>query len=155
MADVAQNDSILKSVSTPTTSSIAPKVFLIAAIIFVVGIGSGYVFSRLGGAGLPLVGNKPVAQVENGNVEKGKIYGSSDEKSFRDSAEGTLQKGGLDGEGSHKLIRPGGDSQTAYLTSSTLSLDGFVGRKVKVWGETYQAQKAGWFMDVGRIQVLD
>jgi hypothetical protein len=26
---------------------------------------------------------------------------------------------------------------------------------VKVWGETNKAQKAGWLMDVGRVQVVN
>jgi hypothetical protein len=27
--------------------------------------------------------------------------------------------------------------------------------QVKVWGETFKGQKAGWLMDVGRVQVID
>ena len=79
----------------------------------------------------------------------------ADEKSFTDSAEGSLTAGGIDGEGSHHLVRPGGDSQNVYLTSSIIDLDQFVGHSVKIWGETFQAQQAGWLMDVGRLQVLE
>ena len=68
--------------------------------------------------------------------------------------EGNLESGGINGEGTHKLIRPGGDSQTVYLTSSVLDLNQFVGKKVKVWGQTFSAKKAGWLMDVGRVEVL-
>ena len=128
---------------------------IIAAIVVVLlGIGSGYGLSRQGGGTLPNV-KQEVMQETKGEIKKGQIYGSSDEKAFRDSAEGTFEKGGLDGEGSHKLIRPGGESQTAYLTSSTLNLDQFTDRKVKVWGETFKAAKAGWFMDVGRVEILE
>jgi len=66
-----------------------------------------------------------------------------------------LEAGGLDGEGTHHLIRPGGDSQTIYLTSSVVDLSLFVGRKVKVKGETFTPQNAGWFMDVGVITALE
>ncbi len=66
-----------------------------------------------------------------------------------------MEKGGLEGEGSHKLIRPGGDDQTVYLTSSIVDLDKFAGHKVKVWGETFSSQKAGWLMDVGKLKVLE
>jgi len=66
-----------------------------------------------------------------------------------------LEKNGLDGEGTHRLIREGGPSQTAYVTSSTLDLDQFAGRKVQVWGETFRAQKAGWLMDIGRLKILE
>jgi hypothetical protein len=80
-----------------------------------------------------------------------------DEKSgnFTDTAEGVLDKGGLNGEGSHKLLRPGGKSQTVYLTSSVIDLDQFIGHRVKIWGETFAGQKVGWLMDVGRVQVLE
>lgn len=86
--------------------------------------------------------------------DDGKIIGSGDSSIFKDAAEGTLEAGGIDGEGTHKLIRPGGDSQTVYLTSTVIDLDEYVGKKVKVWGETHTAQKAGWYMDVGKLEIL-
>lgn len=87
-------------------------------------------------------------------LPKGTVFGSEDEKLFSDSAEGTLREGGIDGEGSHHLERPGGESQNVYVTSSVLDLQQLVGRKIKVWGQTNAAQKAGWLMDVGRAQIL-
>ena len=49
----------------------------------------------------------------------------------------------------------GGDaSQNVYLTSSVIDLSKYTGKKVQVWGETFQGQKAGWLMDVGRIKLL-
>ncbi len=89
-----------------------------------------------------------------GFVITGAEEGSADKETFRDSTEGILKKGGLDGEGTHHLVR-GDESQTAYLTSSVIDLNKYVDMKVQVWGETFAAQKAGWFMDVGRIKVLD
>lgn len=94
-------------------------------------------------------------EVKSEEIKKGTIVGISDEKTFKDSAEGKLEKGGIDGEGSHHLIRPGGESQTVYLTSSVIDLDKFSGRRVKVWGETFSAKKAGWLMDVGKLKVLE
>lgn len=134
------------------TLSSAP--ILIVLVLLIVGVISGFFLSRQT-VFSPIGEKKEVISNVSGAIKKGQVYGAKDEKAFRDSAEGTLEKGGLDGEGSHKLIRPGGESQTAYVTSSTLDLDQFVGRKVKVWGETYKAQRAGWFMDVGRVEVLD
>lgn len=87
-------------------------------------------------------------------VSTGQSAGSTDTKTFKDSAEGELELGGLNGEGTHKLTRPGGDNQTVYLTSSVLDLGKYVGKKVRVWGQTFSAQKAGWLMDIGRIEVL-
>lgn len=88
------------------------------------------------------------------NLQEKKIYGSDDVSLFKDSAEGVLEAGGIDSEGTHKLIRPGGESQTVYLTSSVIDLNKFVNKKVRIWGETFAAQKAGWLMDVGRLEAL-
>lgn len=144
------------SSTSPTTAGLkgnyTPIVIGIAVVLL--GIATGYVLNRQSTNVLPS-GEKEIIQESNGEIKKGQIYGSADEKAFRDSAEGMLEKGGLDGEGSHKLIRPGGDSQTAYLTSSALNLDQFVGKKIKIWGETFKSNKAGWFMDVGRVEVLE
>jgi hypothetical protein len=131
------------------------KLIPLALIVIILGIGSGYFLSSQKRSSGGALSGKQVAPAPSGEIKKGQIFGSADEKAFRDSAEGTLQKGGLDTEGSHKLIRPGGDSQTVYLTSSALDLDQFVGKKVKVWGETNKATKAGWFMDVGRVEILE
>ena len=89
---------------------------------------------------------------EWGTVNSNTAVGSTN-KTFKDVAEGTLQKGGIDGEGTHKLIRPGGDSQTVYLTSSVVDLSQYEGKKVKVFGETQKALKEGWLMDVGKVEV--
>lgn len=88
-------------------------------------------------------------------IAVGEVYGAASEEGLKDSAEGVIQIGGLDGEGSHQLIRPGGVSQTVYLTSSSVDLDVFENARVKVWGETFAAQKAGWLMDVQRVSVIE
>ena len=125
------------------------KTIILTVVIILAGITSGYFFSQKGG------GPTPVARdVAEGDIEAGMTVGIADEKTFKDSAEGELVTGGLDNEGSHHLVRPGGDTQSVYLTSSIVDLDKFVGRQVKVWGETFSAKKAGWLMDVGKLQVL-
>ncbi len=88
-------------------------------------------------------------------IKPGQIFGSNDQKTFKDHAIGVLRRGGIDGEGSHHLVRPGGPSKNVYLTSSVVDLDLFEGDKVEVWGETFGAKKAGWLMDVGRVKVLE
>jgi hypothetical protein len=70
-----------------------------------------------------------------------------------DEAMGVLQSGGFEGEGSHRLVRPGGADQTVYLTSSVVDLDQFVGHKITIWGDTFSAQKAGWLMDVVKVRL--
>ena len=86
-------------------------------------------------------------------VNVGDIFGSADEKMFKDPATGVIDKGGFNGEGTHKLVRAGGVSQTVYLTSSTIDLDALVGHQVTIWGQTFKGQKVGWLMDVGRVKV--
>lgn len=76
-------------------------------------------------------------------------------QTFRDEAEGVIQKNDtLDkyAQGTHKLLRPGGESQTAYLTSSVLDLDEYLGKNVKVYGETFGSSQVGWLMDVGKVE---
>ena len=87
-------------------------------------------------------------------VSNKKTVGVVDKKTFKDQAEGTLKEGGIDGEGNFHLERPGGKSQNVYLTSSTVDLYPFVGKKVRVYGQTFAGQKAGWLMDVGYVEVL-
>jgi hypothetical protein len=126
--------------------------FLIFTFLVVAfGIGSGY-FLALGGR---LVPEEIKSGISKEEVKAGVIVGSGDEKTFPDSAEGVLIRGGIDGEGSHHLVRDGGESQNVYLTSSIVVLDNFEGHKVKVWGETFAARKAGWLMDVGKLKVLE
>ncbi len=88
-------------------------------------------------------------------VKVGDVFGSADEKTFRDQAEGILKSGGIDGEGSHHLERGDNKSQWVYITSSVVDLDLIIGHRVSVWGETNQGKKAGWLMDVGRLKVLE
>lgn len=80
-----------------------------------------------------------------------------DEKVFRDTTEGTIAKkesgdpSGL-ATGTHKLLRPGGRSQTVYIISSIYKLDDWVGKKVKVLGETLPSDNVGWLLNVGKIE---
>lgn len=89
------------------------------------------------------------------DIKVGDTFGSADESTFSDEAEGVLVVGGIEGEGSHHLVRPGGEMQNVYLTSSVVDLDLFVGHKIKVWGETVGAKHAGWLMDAGRVKVVE
>ncbi len=141
------DDSLLHDLDNPSAPN--PKVFYIIGILIIIaGIASGHFLSK----------NKSLTSgslsVSNGGLPGKKVVGSSDTSTFKDMAEGTLQKGGINGEGTHKLIRPGGDSQTVYLTSTILDLDQFVGKKIRVWGQTNAAKTAGWLMDVGRVEVI-
>lgn len=119
-------------------------------ILILLGVGTGFGLTKLTQPKKP----KQLAKEIEGEVQLGDVFGVEDEKVFRDVAEGLLKSGGIDGEGSHRLERNGGVSQYVYLTSSVIDLDQFLNKEVKVWGETFEAQKAGWLMDVGRLEIL-
>lgn len=132
--------------------------FPLVILGILLGLGSGYflALNRLQSNGTPAAGNSaPQALTSSTNVKVGDVFGSADEKTFRDQAEGILLAGGVDGEGSHHIERGANKSQWVYITSSVVDLDLLVGNRVAVWGETNQGKKAGWLMDVGRLKVLE
>lgn len=122
-------------------------IYGVYGLLILLGIGTGYMLSRNSSGGLSTNGNASV-------VKSGNTVGSTDATTFKDSAQGVVQKGGSDGEGTHQLVRDGGPSQTVSLVSSVIDLDLYVGKKVKVWGQTMAAQKVAWLMDVGKIELL-
>jgi len=133
-------------------------------IIIVLAISTGFGFSRLWPLSSP--NDSLISSITQGNVTSaddiksaeelvvGQSYGDTG-KTFTDTATGTLVKGGINGEGTHTLQREGGKSQYAALTSSTADLDLFVGKKVEIKGETNSSNKAGWFLDVGIIKIIE
>ncbi len=128
--------------------SFSPKMIAILLVLVLLGIGGGYLAS--GSSSKSSSKNSPTSSSQ---VSSGTILGSNDTSTFKDTVEGTLKKGGIQGEGQYHLERPGGDSQNVYLTSSTVDLALILDKKVKVWGQTQTAQHAGWLMDVGRVEV--
>lgn len=126
---------------------------LVMVLIVVAGVFSGFFLAKIKGRGeLKLTEKGEIPQV----VSKGQVVGSTDTTTFKDQAVGVLEKNGSEEqEGTHKLIREGGPDQTAFLISSVVDLDAYVGHKVEIWGETFYSDKVGWLMDVGRLKVLD
>lgn len=119
-------------------------VLIVYVVLMVLGIGTGYLLSQKGSSPLAPKGTP---------ITTSKVVGVQDAATFKDCATGKLEKGGLDGEGTHKLIREGGPSQTAYLISSIVDLDQYVETTVKVCGQTLGAKKVSWLMDVGRLEM--
>ncbi len=122
--------------------------FSVLIIVLIAALGLGFVVSKFKN-GSTLTGQAGTSQTKATSVA-----GVPDKSTFKDQAEGVLQTGGVDGEGSFHLDRPGGQSQNVYLTSTTVDLSKYVGKKVRVWGQTYQGDKAGWLMDVGLVEIL-
>jgi len=151
--NLSQTDNIIKRNSSQKNTK------LVVIIIAVFAVTSGFWISRFWPTKTAIslddlentVGS---SAVDAESLEIGVIYGNI-EKSFKDSATGTIEKGNINGEGTHILNREGGATQRASLTSSTVDLDLFVGKKVEVKGETNASRKAGWFMDVGSIKILE
>jgi hypothetical protein len=137
------------NMSTKNARVVALSIFVVIAGLF-----SGFGLYKLTERNKPVA--MPTTTAIGGEVEivEGQTYGANDSDIFSDDVEGVLVKGGMEGEGSHHLIREGGPSRNVYLTSSILDLSKFENYKVKIWGETFSAQKAGWLMDVGKIQVI-
>lgn len=79
--------------------------------------------------------------------------GALDPKVKYDTAQGILQEGGINNEGTFHLVREGGPSKNVYLTSSVVDLKNFVDKKVEIWGQTLASKKAGWLMDVAKVKV--
>lgn len=119
------------------------KFFILLLLAVFFGGGSGYFLKNF-------FSKKTTSQ----KTTSAKTEGIVDKKTFRDQARGILKEGGIDGEGNFHLERPGGPSQNVYLTSSTIDLSKYVGKEVKVYGETFAAEKAGWLMDVGFIEII-
>jgi hypothetical protein len=131
---------------TKQTKAIIGGVFVLMILL---GVMTGYFIStgKKSVSGLPSAAAGPTAIGKN-------VFGSADTKTFTDSATGTIEKEGINSEGTHKLVRDGGPSQTACLVSSVLDLDQFVGKKVTVKSKTMEAKSCPWLMDVGQIEVL-
>lgn len=144
------------SLALPMKKNSAAPLIATVFIAVLLGVVTGFVLNtKLSLKTLPGGGATPVSQVASGTVKTGDVFGAQDASAFKDSAQGFLTAGGIDGEGSHRLLRSGGDSQTVYLTSSVTDLSKFEGMDVKIWGETFRGQKAGWLMDVGRVEIVN
>lgn len=143
------NPNLIHNFDDNSNNSAGTGTFIIILIIAVIlGIFTGFMLTKFKGLSVSPSNSTKTEKVKSS-------VGISDKKTFKDNAEGILREGGIDGEGNFHLERkPGDKSQNAYLTSSTVELSQFVGKKVRVWGETFKGQKAGWLMDVGLVEIL-
>ena len=150
MENVISDQNLIHDLDSKTVENTftLPKFFSILTVVTVAGLIIGFLFSLT---------KKTITtdnQVGSKSAKVEKTAGIADKKTFKDKAEGILKEGGLDGEGNFHLERPGGESQNVYLTSTTVDLSQYTGKKIRVWGETFSAEKAGWLMDVGLVEVL-
>lgn len=147
------NQSVLRSFSGPKNKKNKMKKLampVLALLVILVGVGSGWGLSKIS-AGEESSNQK---QADKSIKESETEAGIENTEQFPDEAEGILMEGGHEGEGTHYLDRGLGPEKNVYLTSTVINLQSFVGKKVRVWGNTLSAQKVGWLMDVGRIKVI-
>ena len=147
-----ENNELVHDFSGAKSPFFTPRLLVIFIAVILLGIGGGYFLSK-NSKSSTLTANS-TGDSSSSSLSKGATFGSNDMKTFNDTTEGVLKSGGIEDEGQFHLVRPGGDDQNVYLTSSIVDLSKFVDKKIKVWGQTQKARVAGWLMDVGKIEVL-
>jgi hypothetical protein len=118
-----------------------------AFLVVIAGVAAAWLISAgltKGGSSAPSTGVKQTSN-EAGALDPNVKY---------DTAEGTIQAGGLNGEGTFHLVRDGGPSKNVYLTSSLVDLNKYVDKKVEIWGQTLASKKVGWLMEVAKVKVI-
>lgn len=142
-----QNHSLVHQFGDEKKGVSFPVFIVISVVMLLLGVLVGFGASKF----KKTAGTTPSSSIM---INTDKSSGISDKKTFKDQAEGIMKEGGIDGEGNFHLERPGGISQNVYLTSSAVDLAKYIGKKVRVHGETFNGQKTGWLMDVGLVEVL-
>lgn len=139
--------SIVKKFNNPETGKKNITLGIVSLLVVLVGIGTGYFLSGV---------NKKVPAIgTSGEIKVTENEAGIKDVSDYETTDGVLEEGGIGGEGTHHLVRGSGPSQYAYLTSSVLDMDPFIGKKVQIWGNTISGKKAGWLLDVVKIKVVD
>jgi hypothetical protein len=151
MIEENSNNKLIHPISEIEENLPFNRIILIFLIAFILGIVTGPLIIT---AKKLFTGKQNHSSSQKINTKGKTAVGILDKKIFKDSAEGILREGGIDGEGQFHLERPGGESQNVYLTSTTVDLSQYIDKKVRVLGETFKAEKAGWLMDVGLIEIL-
>lgn len=130
---------------------LSKRALIIYLVVILLGAVSGGIVYGLTASGTVRVAGKRVQVVKSETEE-----GVKDAAAFKDTATGKLvpNDGKITQEGTHIIVRDG-PSQNVYLTSSVVDLTKYEGKLVQVWGDTYQAQTAGWLMDVGRVKMVE
>lgn len=145
---------LLHTINNSANSSKNPILLLTGVIVgaLILGAFTGYGIQAITGGSTTSGSTKNIHETDETGAKTS--AGILDTETFPDEVEGVLQEGGFEGEGSFHLVREGGESQYVYLTSTTVDLSEFIGKEVKIYGQTFAAEKAGWLMDVGYIEVM-
>ncbi|MBP9813670.1 hypothetical protein KBC80_00620 [Candidatus Woesebacteria bacterium] len=151
--NMPHSDKVLRPLNAMDRMPIEPDmkksrfiIMFVYTLLLLLGVSTGYLL-----VSKTSLGNAATAGT---SINTPKVVGVKD-AIFKDCATGVIEKEGMDGEGTHKLIREGGPSQTAYLLSSVVDMDQYVNLKVKVCGQTVAAKNVSWLMDIGRLELLE
>jgi uncharacterized protein (UPF0333 family) len=138
-----ENYSVIKPIQQTNKNLLLILVSVVAAL----GLATGFFLSSKQKAKSPITSTN---QTASASKEAG-----ANSTNLKDTATGILRTGGIKGEGTYHLEREGGESQTVYLTSTAIDMSPFVGKKVQVWGQTLASKYAPWFIDVGKVKVVE
>lgn len=148
------NNTNLNNNNLKSDQKFMKKVFfgLLGVLVVFLGIGSGYVLSNRFGEGAD---GAKISSKSEATVTETEAEASNFNEEESDLAEGVLNIGSIEGEGTHYLDRGAGEQKYVYLTSTVINLKNYVGKKVQVWGNTLAATNAPWLMDVQKIKVIE
>ena len=101
-----ENNNLIHTLETEEVKGVTyVSFFTMIAVAVVIGAALGFGFSRFN--------KKTTNNVDSKVKNTAQSAGIVDKKTFKDSVEGILREGGIDGEGNFHIERPGGISQNA------------------------------------------
>jgi ABC-type ATPase involved in cell division len=124
---VQPNEELMKSVGSDSSVLTGKLVTFLWVVLLLGGI-TGFVLAKNSKTTVATTSSSS----SSSSASSGTVVGSDDTSTFKDTVEGTVKEGGIEGEGQFHLERPGGESQNVYMTSSTVDLSQFVDKKVKI-----------------------
>ncbi|MBX4205744.1 hypothetical protein KW795_00950 [Candidatus Microgenomates bacterium] len=150
----SQPNPMMKKVNTGSSGKNKYLMVVVAVLVVLAGVAIGWKMSgsSIGSGGLgQTLGSENVAP----GAKQTSTEAGIESEDCKDNAEGTLEEGGIDGEGTHHLVRSADASKNVYLGSTVVDLQSYIGKKVKVTGQTISGKKAGWLMDVCKIKITE
>lgn len=136
---LTKNPSVVKKMESNKDKSVIISTVVLAMVL---GIGSG--MGLYNSDIFASNSNATEEQItENENIDV-------DESMLQEQVFGTLNEGGVNGEGTHHIETEQGK---VALLSTSIYLDPFAGKQVTVWGLSVGSPNVDWLIDVAKIKV--